>query len=195
MAKAPVPQGHIPGAVLKKRPDIAYKTGTSYGFRDSWAAGIAGDYTVVIWVGRPDGGPRPGVTGRKAAAPLLFDIVGDLDVPKTGIETRFDKAASLARIATPDDAGPQIIFPPKDTEIAVKAFGAKARGVTLLAETSHGPARLYVNGQPVPKQREGYIWHPKGPGFYQLSAVDNRGKAAQSSFRVLAADDFADAPF
>lgn len=53
---------------------IAWKTGTSYGFRDAWAVGVTPDYVVSIWVGNADGEGRPGLTGVQAAAPLLFDI-------------------------------------------------------------------------------------------------------------------------
>jgi len=53
---------------------IAWKTGTSYGFRDAWAIGITPDYTVAVWVGNADGEGRPGLVGIEAAAPLLFDL-------------------------------------------------------------------------------------------------------------------------
>src|SRR3979490_2646923 len=52
---------------------IAYKTGTSYGYRDAWAVGFDGRRTIGVWVGRPDGAPVPGLVGRAAAAPILFD--------------------------------------------------------------------------------------------------------------------------
>ncbi|MFZ0845745.1 MAG: penicillin-binding protein 1C, partial [Pseudolabrys sp.] len=52
---------------------IAFKTGTSYGYRDAWAVGFDGRMTVGVWVGRPDGAPVPGLVGRTAAAPILFD--------------------------------------------------------------------------------------------------------------------------
>src|SRR5262249_20914269 len=52
---------------------IAFKTGTSYGYRDAWAVGFDGKRTIGVWVGRPDGGPVPGLVGRVAAAPILFD--------------------------------------------------------------------------------------------------------------------------
>ena len=48
------------------RSRLAFKTGTSYGFRDALAAAIAGGYVIVVWTGRPDGGARPGLTGREA---------------------------------------------------------------------------------------------------------------------------------
>lgn len=53
---------------------IAWKTGTSFGFRDAWAVGVSQRYTVGIWVGRPDGTPNPGFFGANVAAPLLVDI-------------------------------------------------------------------------------------------------------------------------
>ena len=52
---------------------IAFKTGTSYGYRDAWAVGFDGRRTIGVWVGRPDGAPVPGLIGRVAAAPILFD--------------------------------------------------------------------------------------------------------------------------
>ena len=53
---------------------IAWKTGTSFGFRDAWAIGFNRSYVVGVWAGNADGEGRPGLTGVSAAAPLLFDI-------------------------------------------------------------------------------------------------------------------------
>ena len=53
---------------------IAWKTGTSYGFRDAWAVGLNQDYVVGVWVGNADGEGRPGIVGVQAAAPILFDV-------------------------------------------------------------------------------------------------------------------------
>jgi penicillin-binding protein 1C len=53
---------------------LAWKTGTSFGFRDAWAIGVTDDWTVGVWVGRPDGTPNPGYFGANVAAPLLRDI-------------------------------------------------------------------------------------------------------------------------
>lgn len=54
--------------------DIAWKTGTSYGFRDAWAVGATQDYVVGVWVGNSDGEGRPGLTGVLSAAPVMFDV-------------------------------------------------------------------------------------------------------------------------
>lgn len=53
---------------------IAWKTGTSFGFRDGWAVGVTPDYAIGVWVGNADGEGRPGLTGTETAAPILFDI-------------------------------------------------------------------------------------------------------------------------
>ncbi|MCR4267878.1 penicillin-binding protein 1C, partial [Nitratireductor sp. ZSWI3] len=55
------------------RLGIAYKTGTSYGYRDAWAVGYDGRHVLGVWAGRPDGGSVPGLTGYLAAAPILFE--------------------------------------------------------------------------------------------------------------------------
>src|SRR5690606_2357256 len=57
---------------------IAWKTGTSYGFKDAWAIGLNSKYVVGVWIGNADGEGRPELVGVKAAAPLLFDVFADL---------------------------------------------------------------------------------------------------------------------
>lgn len=61
------------------RRGIAWKTGTSFGFRDAWAVGVSDRYTVGVWVGRPDGTPNPGFFGANIASPLLVDIFSAVD--------------------------------------------------------------------------------------------------------------------
>ncbi len=53
---------------------VAWKTGTSYGFRDAWAIGVTPEYVVGVWIGNGDGEGRPGLVGLYAAAPVLFDL-------------------------------------------------------------------------------------------------------------------------
>lgn len=64
------------------RPRVAWKTGTSYGFRDAWAIGSTRTYTVGVWVGRPDGTPLPGQYGAVTALPLLFETIDSLPRPR-----------------------------------------------------------------------------------------------------------------
>lgn len=68
--------------------ELAWKTGTSYGFRDAWAIGVNGRYTIGVWVGRPDGTPSPGQFGRQTAAPMLFAIAAQLPAASTEFPPR-----------------------------------------------------------------------------------------------------------
>ena len=60
------------------RRRVAWKTGTSYGFRDAWAIGSSDDFTVGVWIGRPDGTPMPGQYGAITALPLLLQVMDTL---------------------------------------------------------------------------------------------------------------------
>lgn len=66
---------------------LAWKTGTSFGFRDAWAVGVTDQHTLGVWIGRPDGTPNPGTFGANAAAPLLHDLVAALNEPAPGPRT------------------------------------------------------------------------------------------------------------
>ncbi|MBK7861057.1 MAG: penicillin-binding protein 1C [Archangiaceae bacterium] len=57
---------------------VAWKTGTSYAYRDAWTVGVAGRYLLAVWVGNFDGTPNPAFVGRSAAAPLFFDVLDGL---------------------------------------------------------------------------------------------------------------------
>ncbi|MGG5241582.1 peptidoglycan glycosyltransferase PbpC [Pseudomonas lurida] len=63
-----------PRAELVQRPLLAWKTGTSYGFRDAWAIGVGPRYLIGVWIGRPDGTPVPGQFGLASAAPLMLQV-------------------------------------------------------------------------------------------------------------------------
>lgn len=61
-------------SLTRQVPDIAWKTGTSYGHRDAWAVGFSARHSIGVWVGNPDGSPRQGISGSRHAGPLLFDL-------------------------------------------------------------------------------------------------------------------------
>lgn len=71
----------LEGATNTRAP-LAWKTGTSYGYRDAWALGVNDTWTIGVWVGRPDGTPSPGQYGAVTALPLLFAIDGMLPMPR-----------------------------------------------------------------------------------------------------------------
>ena len=73
-----VPRPGVPGLFPDRQPAVAWKTGTSFGFRDAWSIGVFDRYTLAVWVGNFDGSPNPAFVGRTAAAPLFFGIADSL---------------------------------------------------------------------------------------------------------------------
>ena len=175
-----------------KGGEVAYKTGTSYGFRDAWAAGFDGRHTIAVWVGRPDGVPEPGITGVGTAAPILFDAFARLPGRRApfaaapeGAVVGVDLPPPLKvfggdqpdRIAGKPFADPElaIAFPPDNAELEL---GGGPRPVVLKAEGGVLPLTWMVDDAPVPSDgfsREANFV-PSGPGFARVSVVDATGK-------------------
>ncbi|MDD4557062.1 MAG: penicillin-binding protein 1C [Alphaproteobacteria bacterium] len=80
LSKAPEPDRRLLPFAQKRNKDypVYWKTGTSYGYKDAWTAGIVGDYALVVWVGNFDGTQNNHFVGRTAASPLFFRIVRTL---------------------------------------------------------------------------------------------------------------------
>lgn len=75
---------------------IAWKTGTSFGFRDGWAIGVTPRYVVGVWVGNTNGEGRPGLTGISTAAPILFEIFRQLPVARQWFKTPAGEMTNIA---------------------------------------------------------------------------------------------------
>lgn len=173
------------------RTVIAYKTGTSYGFRDAWALGYSTSHTVGVWVGRPDGSARPGSFGRNTAAPLLFQVfdllpeAGDVrltpppegtlvaqnnrELP-AGLRYFRPAATTLAALTPGMGEAPRILFPPDGAVVEL----AESEDLVLMAQGGAPPLRWLVNGVPL---GEGVTrWHPDGVGFSRVAVVDGQGR-------------------
>ncbi len=187
LKQSPTPSGRVPSWLSKNAPPIAYKTGTSYGFRDAWAAGYTKDWTVIVWVGRADGGPRPGQTGRIAAAPLLFDLFsllpGAVDRPVFNKDKEAPKG--LKSLKSNLLNRPQIIFPPHQSELYTSKLGPDGRGFVFSAQSDSKSVRFFVDGKPVNIENGQFIWRPQTVGFYNVTAIDERGNSAQSEIEVV----------
>lgn len=191
LAAATPPQGRLPGHLSQSRSAISYKTGTSYGARDSWAAGYTKDHTIVVWVGRPDGAPRPGETGRESAAPLLFDVFDTFtDRSARDFELTDKRLRESKTFKTALDAGPQISFPSDGSEVLIQN---SRKDLRLRAQSSKA-LHFYVDGQLLEAQYGAATFKPKSPGFYTLRVVDSDGRSTLSRFRVLLADNLTHAP-
>lgn len=99
------PNGIHSSAAKIESNKLAWKTGTSYGFRDSWAIGVNANYTIGVWVGRPDGTAMPGHYGRQTAGPLLFlvadQLTGDITLDDRIRQTKQPENVSQQNICWP----------------------------------------------------------------------------------------------
>ena len=182
------------------RGQIAFKTGTSYGYRDAWAVGFDGKRTVGVWVGRPDGAPSPGLLGRTAAAPILFDAFARMGRSPTLLPARPNGVlvASTGKLPPPlqaflsharseAKAGPRILFPPNGARLEGGASnGVLFEPVPLKIAGGSGPLTVLVNGVPLTSQagRRSYAWRPDGPGFARLTVMDGGGRTDSVVVRV-----------
>lgn len=181
---------------------FAYKTGTSYGYRDAWAIGYDGTHVVAVWTGRPDGTSVPGMMGRTAAAPVLFDAFAHISQRRTGLPPAPPTALQVANADLPpplkrwrepgDDgaAGPYlkqpvlIAFPPDRSEI--ETADIDGGGLMLKAEGGSLPLTWLIDGAPIssnPHARDA-VWQPSAPGFAKLTVIDADGHVDRAAIRV-----------
>lgn len=186
LADVPPPLNGSPGR-------IAYKTGTSYGYRDAWAIGFDGNTVIGVWVGRPDGAPVPGLSGIVGAAPILFEAFDRLGnrkapLPRAPAGAVFASNTQLPmplrRFRHPDedmvarDAAPEIAFPGDGVDVDL---GLAAGGIaSLMVKVRNGvpPFTYFANGAPMgrPEFARQNAWTPDGPGYVTLSVVDAEGR-------------------
>jgi penicillin-binding protein 1C len=181
---------------------IAFKTGTSYGYRDAWALGFDGKRTVGVWVGRPDGAPVPGLTGRTAAAPILFDAfarmnraIAPLPAAPKGVlvatagklppPLRRFRSGGVAAETAPDPA-PRIMFPPNGARLELAGAGGSRDAIGLKIAGGAAPLTVLVNGVPTAEGagKRTLFWKPDGPGFARLTVIDAHGAADSVVVRV-----------
>jgi penicillin-binding protein 1C len=182
---------------------IAFKTGTSYGYRDAWSVGFDGRLTIGVWVGRPDGAPVPGLIGRAAAAPILFDAfarTGKLPAalpkpPKGALVAsnaklplplrRFRPVGELVRAG--GEQAPHIQFPLNGSRIDVdRSAGAQFSAMPVRVAGGVLPMTMLVNGVAVGDidGRRQRLVEPPGPGFARLTVIDATGAADTVVIRI-----------
>ncbi len=187
LADVPPPLNGSPGR-------IAYKTGTSYGYRDAWALGYDGKTVIGVWVGRADGAPVPGISGIVAAAPILFesfDRLGTQAVPlppaPAGVlfASNSELPLPLRRFRHPDDdkvardAAPEIAFPADGVDVDLGLASGADLPLVVKVRNGQPPFTFFANGAPFGRSAfaRQNIWHPDGPGYVTLSVVDAAGRS------------------
>ncbi|MCD2183084.1 penicillin-binding protein 1C [Rhizobium sp. GN54] len=187
-----------------RRLGIAYKTGTSYGYRDAWSVGYDGRHVLGVWVGRADNAAVPGLTGYEAAAPILFEAFSKSGIAVTPIPgapagalriaqselpiglRRFARTASGLVAATAREPAPQIVYPPEGAHVELGArTGGDIAPLALKLQGGRAPFRWLANGRMLPEssRRRTTQWTPDGAGYSTLTVIDAVGRAA--SVRVF----------
>jgi penicillin-binding protein 1C len=172
---------------------IAFKTGTSYGYRDAWAVGFDGTRTVGVWTGRPDGAPVAGLVGRISAAPILFDAFARMgqgyqplpSAPKGAIVASTAKLPPpLQRFAPGENAGEamapkvHIVFPPNGASLELAGVvGERPDPIAIKIAGGTPPLNVLANGMPLPAKKSArtLFFEPDGPGFVRLTVTDATG--------------------
>ena len=202
---AALPDGWAMGQGLKRPRSIGFKTGTAYGYRDAWALGFSNDYTVGVWVGRPDGAPRPDRLGRNDAAPILlrmFDLLppdkrAPFPAPHDAILVSDANAlpASLRHFARDSEKStasaapimrpPAIAFPPDGAVVSLAAPKEPTKTITLKANGGRAPFTWMVNGALLGSYDRysdiGYV--PDGEGSARITVIDADGNSDTSRVR------------
>jgi penicillin-binding protein 1C len=191
LAGVPRPMGARPGRVL------AYKTGTSFRYKDGWAVGFDGRYVAGVWVGRSDAAScGHACTGYGGAAPILariFDLVEPTPLRPTPVDSPFKDGPPpvLARLdssgADRPAGGPEVEFP-ADAALLDVAPGV---AIPLRARGGQLPYRWYVEGRPLlagPARHRRAVWRDHTPGWTEISVVDAQGRAGRARVRIVVPD-------
>ncbi len=203
---SPMPDGWAQRFGFQRKRDIAFKTGTSYGFRDAWAVGYTGTYTIGVWVGRADGTARPGRFGLETAAPILLkafermppetralpskpgnviSVRSNASLPKR--LQRFEQVQASRSSRDRQQMRPPVIrFPAHGTSVVLPT-GEENASFPLRVVGGKQPFRWMVNGEllPMSDRLETTYWRPASLGFANISVVDAQGRTAHSTIRIV----------
>ncbi|WP_419906856.1 penicillin-binding protein 1C [Hoeflea sp.] len=188
----------LPAPAGSQQLGIAYKTGTSYGYRDAWSVGFDGRFVVGVWIGRPDNSAVPGLTGLNAAAPVLFEAFARSGYDIAPFRPPPAGAVRLARSALPEsmrrfrsfeerlqqapsgEAAPQIAYPPSGAHVALsRSTDGRYRPLIVKLQGGRPPFRWLANGRPAGHavRRRDWQWVPDGPGDARISVIDAAGRS------------------
>ncbi|GAA6180883.1 penicillin-binding protein 1C [Shimia sp. NS0008-38b] len=192
--------GHILSGIAPPkgapRNGLAYKTGTSYGHRDTWAIGFDGKHVAGVWIGRPDGTPVPGAFGAEVAAPVLFEVFQrlkpKLDVlPPPPPETLMVGNGQLPEPLKRFRGRNAVFAAPKDAlELAFPPEGARLSGVedgvTIKVKNAVLPLTFLANGAPVitDARATDVILPMDGKGSATVTVIDAKGRSDRVTFWV-----------
>lgn len=161
-------------------PGIAFKTGTSYGYRDSWAVGYDNDHVVGIWVGRADGTPCVGFSGRTTAVPLMLKVFEQIGINSLKISPDLQNENLNLHFAEQQNFDFKITMPKDNTVIA-----AIDNQPIFLNTNSHDLVKWYVNGKYIGESKNTLEWRPQGIGFYKITAENEKKEISTALVEII----------
>lgn len=181
------------------RGRIAYKTGTSYGYRDGWSLGYDGRTVIGVWVGRADNSAVPSISGYGTAAPILFEAFSRSGLPQaalpaaptgashpkqadlpTGLKRFSRDSNGLITIGSGEKA-PVIVYPPEGSHVELgKGPDGQPLPLALKLQAGRAPFRWLANGRALPDlvRTRTTNWMPQGSGYSTLTVIDASGRTA-----------------
>lgn len=192
-----------PGFTLNKQR-LAFKTGTSYGFRDAWAIGYNATHTVAVWLGRPDNGYTANLSGLHSAVPIMLEILDQL--PKSGLVSllrspppeviltqnsalpsklrHFDYRADITPITVDHNNELKILYPPSNSIVELTTYATNT--VYIEISGGHAPFHILENGRPIytSNDRQNLAWIPTTNGIIHLSVLDAKGYSDRVQLQI-----------
>lgn len=178
--------------------EIAFKTGTSYGYRDAWALGFDGRHVIGVWLGRPDGGSVAGLSGLGTAAPLLFQAFGRLGSVRVPLPPPPRDALTVSHGDLPPplrnlgsdvpDRALTLAYPPKGATLQL-APAAEGNAARFVAKLEHGmpPFTWMIDGRVIPwdGRSRSLVWPVEGTGFVTVTVLDAAGRSDRATVRLV----------
>ncbi|MBX7146182.1 MAG: penicillin-binding protein 1C [Alphaproteobacteria bacterium] len=199
LEETPLPSNQIDPLYINNPKSLAFKTGTSYGFRDAWTIGYNQHYTVGVWVGRPSGSFSPERLGLKDAAPLFFEVfdrlpkdyksieikdnkpvqaldISNSDLPNNLQHFYLDTKSSLISTAKNDML--KIIYPIDQTVIQLKKDKEIMENLVLQTTGGKLPLMWFANGHLITTSfRRQIEWKPDSAGALSVTVMDQAGQS------------------
>ena len=181
-----------PNGLVARVGRIAYKTGTSYRFRDGWAVGFDGRRVIGVWMGRADGGTCVTCVGMASAGILfrLFETLAPEPLTPRVLAPVFAGAppAALVRLGAAPSvrhaSDPHIGFPLDGAHLLIDA---DSPAIKLSVDGGRRPYRWIIDGRAIESRAFAHeaAWHPSNDGFSTIIVVDALGHSDEVKVRVL----------
>ena len=180
---------------LESNRHFSLKTGTSYGYRDTWVIAYDQQYVIGIWTGIPDGSPMSPLLARDLVVPLFQKIVAVLPEKEIPVLQKFPPATMTLKKSSQNISDqksvhkivPTLIFPVDDTVVELEKQTSQYKPIPLHVTGGKRPYTWLIDGKPLYigtwKQKE--FWMPEKNGYYTITLIDANGQTAKANIELI----------